>query len=128
MTVLLYAKAGDPCRDDLRQRIQVGVPGIEVEACEIPGNLSRRLSDPGQNPSLVILLFENRGELAEILPVRHWFQDISIILIVPDRTPETIALAHQLRPRFLAYRQDDFGTVAAVVGKMLKIPAEGPPL
>ena len=124
MIVILYAKAGDPNGDQLKQLLETHVPGIEVESCETLLTLTGRLSQAGQDPSLVILLCTNHKDLTGVFPIRRWLQNIGIILILPDSDPETIALGHQLRPRFLTDIQQDFMIVAAVVEKLLKIPTE----
>ncbi len=126
MPVLLYAKAGAAPGARLKQLLETHLHGIEMEIYETLENFFRRFAEPIQDPSVAILLFTNREDLVETLPIRDRFQDASLILIVPDREEETIALAHQLRPRFLTDLQNDLTTVTAVVEKMLKTQA-GPP-
>jgi len=48
------------------------------------------------------------------------FQNIRIILLLPNKEPETVAMAHQLRPRFLAGRNSDLAEGPAVLKKMFK--------
>jgi len=55
-----------------------------------------------------------------ILSIGHLFQNIRIILLVPSKEAETVALAHQLRPRFLTDINSDFAEITAVLKKMLK--------
>ena len=121
--VLLYARTDAPSGTRLKQFLVTGLSGVEVETYETLEDLSRRFSQPLQDPSVAILLFTDGDELVETLPIRHRFQDISLVLIVPNRDPETIARAHQLRPRFLTDLQNDLTAVTAVVEKMLKIKA-----
>ena len=59
-------------------------------------------------------------ELEKILTLQDLLSDIRIILILPDRTPNTISKAHKLAPRFLTYLDSDFGEIKAVLHKMLK--------
>jgi len=121
--VLLYARTDAPSGTRLKQFLVTGLSGVEVETYETLEDLSRRFSQPLQDPSVAILLFTDGDELVETLPIRHRFQDISLVLIVPNRDPETIARAHQLRPRFLTDLQNDLTAVTAVVEKMLKTKA-----
>ena len=123
MPVLLYARMDAPSGTRLKQFLVTGLSGVEVETYETLEDLSRRFSQPLQDPSVVILLFTDGDELVETLPIRHRFQDVSLVLIVPNRDPETIARAHQLRPRFLTDLQNDLTAVTAVVEKMLKMKA-----
>jgi len=121
--VLLYARTDAPSGTRLKQFLVTGLSGVEVETYETLEDLSRRFSQPLQDPSVAILLFTDGDELVETLPIRHRFQDVSLVLIVPNRDPETIARAHQLRPRFLTDLQNDLTAVTAVVEKMLKTKA-----
>jgi len=124
--VLLYARTDEPSGTRLKQFLETHLSGIEVETYETLEDFSRRFTQPLQDPSIAILLFTDCDELVETLPIRHRFQDTSLVLIVPNRDPETIALAHQLRPRFLTDLQNDLTAITAVVEKMLKIEAGRP--
>ena len=128
MAVLLYAKAGAPDGARLERLLETHLCEVEMETYETLQSFSQRFSQPVQDPSVAILLFMNREDLIEALSIRDRIQDVGLILIVPDREEETIALAHQLRPRFLADLQNDLMTVTAVAEKMLKIRAGEPPL
>jgi hypothetical protein len=124
--VLLYTRTNAPSGTRLKQFLETRLSGVEVETYETLEDLSRRFTQPLQDPSVAILLFTEGDELAETLALRHRFQDASLVLIVPNRDPETIARAHQLRPRFLTDLQNDLTAVTAVVEKMLKIKAGRP--
>jgi hypothetical protein len=126
MAVLLYAKAGAPGGARLKELFETQLCGIEMETYETLESFSQRFSQPVQEPSVAILLFRNREDLMETLSIRHRIQDANLILILPDREEETIAAAHQLRPRFLTDLQNDLMTVTAVVEKMLKIQVGRP--
>ena len=123
MPVLLYARTDAPSGARLKQFLETRLSGVELETYETLEGLSQRFTQPLQDPSVAILLFTDGDELVETLPIRHRFQDISLVLIVPNRDPETIARAHQLRPRFLTDLQNDLTAVTAVVEKMLKTKA-----
>jgi hypothetical protein len=56
----------------------------------------------------------------DILSIQYLFRDTPIILFAPDNEKETIALAHQLRPRFLGDFNTDCRTVSQVLEKMIK--------
>jgi hypothetical protein len=69
---------------------------------------------------VAVLQANSQEDLAALFSIPHRFQDIKTILLAPDREEETIALAHQLRPRFLAYVNKDLYHVAAILEKMLE--------
>jgi hypothetical protein len=73
-----------------------------------------------EDPKIAILLTNSRVDLMDILSIQHLFRDTPIILFAPDNERETIALAHQLRPRFLSDTQSDFEVISGVLNKMVK--------
>ena len=83
------------------------------------GSLAHRLRQPRYDATIAVLLAANREDLYDLLSIRDLFRGISIILILPDRNADTIAKGHKLRPRFLTYKDSNFGAITAVLGKML---------
>ena len=69
--------------------------------------------------AVVVLVANEREELAELLPIMPLFRRVKIILILPDREPETIKLGYQLEPRFLSFIDSGFTMVKEVVQRML---------
>jgi hypothetical protein len=120
MRIFLYAKEGEPSGEKLEGLIKTGLPEVEMEIYRMINRLSRRLTEPAENMNIAVLLITSQEDLTSILSIHHLLQDIPKILIVPDRKAETIALAHQLRPRFLSDIHSDFDEVTAVLKKMLK--------
>jgi hypothetical protein len=120
MRIFLYAKEDEPSGDKLKGLIKMGLPDVEIEIYRMINKLSRRLTEPVDNISIGVLLITSQEDLKSILSIHYLLQDLPKILIVPDRKAETIALAHQLRPRFLSDIHSDFGEVIAVLKKMLK--------
>jgi hypothetical protein len=53
-----------------------------------------------------------------VLNIKHLFRNTRVILVVPDLSEETIALAHRLRPRYLTYVDGNFPALQTVVDKM----------
>lgn len=97
------------------------VPNENTEIYSTIDTLGKRLRRPSYNIAVAVLLFSSREELRDVLSIRHLFDNIKIILILPDRKNETILLGHKLRPRFLSYTDGDFKDVAAVLKKMLTV-------
>ena len=97
------------------------VPNENTEIYNTIDTLGQRLSRPSYNISIAVLLISSREELRDVLSIRHLFDNIKTILILPDRKNETIVMGHKLRPRFLSYTDGDFKDVAAVLKKMLTV-------
>ena len=91
----------------------------EVAFCQTIDTLSLKLRKSLGELTIAILLAESQEELLDLLALRDLFWNLRIILIIPDRKSETVAMGHMLRPRFLSYADGDFSDVAAVLEKML---------
>ena len=97
------------------------VPNENTEIYSTIDTLGQRLHQPSYNIAVAVLLISGREELRDVLSIRHLFDNIKIILILPDRKNKTIVIGHKLRPRFLSYTDGDFKDVAAVLKKMLTV-------
>ena len=124
MRVILYAHADAGPSDSLQKLIETTIPVGRMEIQRNFEGLSHRLREPLNNRVVAILLLTSREDLTNILSIQHLLRDIEIILLAPDSNPETIAMAHQLRPRFLTYSNSDFESLGAVLRKMLKNPLQ----
>ena len=69
-------------------------------------------------------LDELEKELLEIHSMRDLFRDIRIVLILPDRSGDTVSMGFKLFPRFVSYADGNFMDVAAVLNKMLEFMHE----
>jgi hypothetical protein len=122
MRVLLYAQADVESSDSLEKLVKIAFPEGKIEIFRSIEGLSRRLRDPLDNRAVAILRPNSREDLSSIHSIQHLLRDIQIVLLAPDSSPETMAMAHQLRPRFLTYINSDFEELSAVLRKMQRIP------
>lgn len=67
----------------------------------------------------IVIAQVDRAALAELLRFREVLEVGRLILIMAEIDAESIAMAHQLRPRFLAGPDDDYDKVGAVLATML---------
>ena len=74
--------------------------------------------------SIIIIHAGSKKHLDDILAARELLMDHKIILILPDTNPETVAMGHVLRPRFITYDDSDFLEMASVLRHLL-FPSEG---
>jgi len=65
------------------------------------------------------LIARERNDLTELLPIIDLFRRVRIILLLPDRKPETIKIGYQLEPRFMSFVDRGFEEVRAVLAKMI---------
>jgi L-lactate utilization protein LutB len=120
MKIFLYSKVGDPSGDGLEKLVKIHLPEVEMMVCRTIDDLLQCLRQPMEDSGVAILLISNQEDLNKILSIRHLFQNIRIILLLSNKTAETVALAHQLRPRFLTDTNSDLAEITAVLKKMLK--------
>lgn len=97
-------------------------PAIEI--FDSPEVLARRL---GQLPggSLAVLLVPAGAEdLERLLKIKTLLTPLAVVLVAPDQSDYSLAMGHQLRPRFLAAHGTDPGQVLAVTDQVLKIQSK----
>ena len=119
--IIFYRMFSEGIGGQLQKMIEDVVPNENTEICSAIVTLGQRLRQPSYNVAVAVLLIGGSEELWDVLSIRHLFDNIKIILILPDRKNETIVIGHKLRPRFLSYTDSDFKDVAAVLKKMLTV-------
>ncbi len=117
MTVLVYAP--ECCDGRLQQSIEAVLHKRITESYRtIPGLLAR-LRHPLPRPTVAVLYAATRQDLGAFLEMGDLLAGIRIILILPDRSSETVAMGHKILPRFIGYRDGELKDVAAVLTKIL---------
>ncbi len=119
--VIFYRMFTEGTGGQLQKMIEDVVPNENTEIYSTIDTLGKRLRRPSYNIAVAVLLISGREDLRDVLSIRHLFDNIKIILILPDRKNETIVIGHKLRPRFLSYTDSDFIDVVVVLENMLKI-------
>ena len=119
MNIIFYARADDRAGDRLQTLIQTQGQGATLGIYHTLNALSERLHQPMHDVKAAVLLVNHREDLTKLISFRHLLHDIRTVLILPDREAGTLALAHQLRPRFLSDISSDFLEVVAVINRML---------
>ena len=120
MKLLYYFKTMGGAGKRLQDVIQSLIPMLQVETYRTIKSLDRRLRQPVNGLNIAVMLTSNREDLLDLLALRDLFWNLRIILIIPDRKTETVALGHILRPRFLGYADGNFKDVEEVLKKMLE--------
>lgn len=121
MKVIFYRRSVKGTGGQLQKMMNYLVPKNNMEIFSTVDVLARRLQQSSYDIVTAVLLIANREDLSGILSVRQLLGSTRVILVLPDRKDETIAMGHRLRPRFLSYSDSDFIDVAVVLEKMLKV-------
>ena len=120
MKGLLYLPEVGPVADQVKESVEAGIPEEKLEVYRSIDRLYQRFRQPFDDLGVAVLMAGNHEELMNIFSIRDLLRDLQIILVIPDQKEETVALAHQLRPRLLTYIDGDLSMITIVLGKMLK--------
>ncbi|MDA8138840.1 MAG: hypothetical protein M0036_09320 [Desulfobacteraceae bacterium] len=84
-----------------------------------PVKLCRTLKHQAHRRCFAILLAADRRELESIAAMAPWFENLPLILMIPNHLRPTIALAHRLRPRYLVEPRIDFREMRLVLRRLV---------
>jgi hypothetical protein len=118
MKIILYISRDHDHGRRLQSIVEKAVPKHFVAVFNMITALSEGLRGPLAD-TLLILCPSNRDEVRELNALREIIVDVRTIMILPDEERETVAIGHQLQPRFLTVPTPDFKDVAKVLSKML---------
>ena len=83
-------------------------------------SLHQRLRRNGLVNVIALLMTAGRHELQHLQRLSGLMTDMKVILVLPDRSRETVSLGHSLYPRFISYLDSDFDDVRAVLGNLVQ--------
>ena len=118
MGVLFYTASKKGAAKRVEHIIEGLVPQKDIEIYHTSESFSQRLRRFRGDLYLMVVLTTTADELREIFLIRDLLFDIPLILILPDREPDTIAKGHKFRPRFITYADGDFNEFGLVLEKM----------
>ncbi|MBF0509775.1 MAG: hypothetical protein HQK57_12735 [Deltaproteobacteria bacterium] len=123
MNLLFYAKTDDGLAGRLRSEIETLVPKSDLDICRTMDDMSRRLRQPLKDMTLGIVFTDSKEDLLGLLLIRDLLLDVKMILILPDKEENTVAVGHALYPRYMSYADGDLQDVVEVIRKCLTISA-----
>jgi hypothetical protein len=127
MALILYLPLTEGPGKRLHTIVKRAASKRNIELYQSIQELSERLHRPVLDVKVAVLLATDREILLEVTYLGNLLNMMRIILILPDHDPATIAKGHLLRPRFIAWLDDDFSQVETCLIKMLSLyddPAE----
>jgi len=120
MTLILYAPSFDEESRQIRSALEEGTDVSGPEVLEGLDNLAARLREPVEDPAIAVLLVRGRTDIQELMSIEWLLKRVRIMLVLGEGDPETLSLAHRLRPRYLGYKDDDAHTIPAVINNMIQ--------
>lgn len=100
----------------LLELVKASFPQVHLHTHHSPGELATALRLPMGRRTMALLLVHDRQTMEQVLAARAALNDMDILLVLPDGSPETLARGHLLRPRFLTTLDEE----PAVVREVLK--------
>jgi hypothetical protein len=122
MKILYYVTQSDSVAEQIQNVIETFGWKYHSDICRTFESLKHRLCQPSNNLDIVVLTASNEEELLQIYSLGAFLLDLRIVLILPDRKPNTISKAHALGPQFLTYMDSSLEEVKRVLNRMLENP------
>jgi hypothetical protein len=119
--VILYAQEGDQFTNIFKEMITKLVLEANMEIYGTISDFSSRLHAPHRKCDIAVLLAFDGEDLKKILSVQPLLDNARIILVLPDREPETVRMGHSLHPRYLGFKDNSFNDVKSVLARMLEV-------
>ena len=118
--VLYYSEEAEHRGRKLQEVLNNDLPEVRLELFTDFEELVTGLQRPEVNPAAVVLVIGSRTELDEFLALRPTLQKTRVLLVVPDQSRETLALAEQLHPYYIKPPGDDFVELVYIVDELLE--------
>lgn len=127
MKLLLFAGL-EKDRRRLENCVEGLVPDSDLHVFDTVDKLVQRLRQSINGYVLCIIMAASREELEKILFIDKLLSGLKIIIVVPDRKPETISAALNLHPRYMSYSDGNLRDVSLVANRMFhRLRAKNPP-
>jgi len=117
--LLFYAAHRSQSVEMLESIISKKLPVHQVMYCTAIEAVEKRLRRPRQDLEIILVSIQDAIEMAHLTHMRALLLDMRLVLVLPRRDEATVAWAHKLGPRFIAYADNGLEQVEAVLDKML---------
>jgi hypothetical protein len=117
MCVAFYSEKSENEGKKLVARIRDSVPGQKIRILRKVETLAGSLSHC-ESPDIALFLPADKEELSSILRLKKSLEGSRIILILPDRTVESLKSARALSPLLTCFRDGDITEPVAVVARL----------
>ena len=117
--LLFYAAQKSRAVEVLEGILTERLPAYKIMYCSDIDAVEKRLRRPRQNLEILLILVQDAIEMARLTYMRALLLDMRLILVLPYRDEATVAWAHKLSPRFIAYADNEMEQLAPVLDKML---------
>ncbi len=121
MNILMYANSNDKETNERLINIVIAkAPHDHVELIRNYAGLMERVRRLPKDIDVAVLFAKDSGQLYELIELKDFFENIPMILILPDQTRETVSRATKIYPNFISSMDSDFYLVGEVLERMLQ--------
>mgnify|MGYP001094117942 CR=1 FL=1 len=121
MKLIVYFAFGDNDAEvSLLHAAEKAIPLENVELYRSVESVRDRLRPPNLEALVALFVPSGKADLEELVSLADFLNGIPVLIILSDRDPKSIAIAHRLRPRFVTFAGDDLAEVLSVINKMGK--------
>jgi hypothetical protein len=118
MEVCIMNSGASELTQRLISAVHNAAPDVKVASCDTRLELHQHLKPASTDMLAIIALVSNEDELQELQFLDDWPSKPKLLLVLPNNSPETIALGHRLRPTFVSYVWEDFTTIGNVIAHL----------
>ena len=120
MNLFCYMALDEKPGQEVLQLIEAEVSRTDLEVYRTTKAFAMRLQKPVDEVAIAILLPEGHVDLMRLRSMNRLSNEIPVLIIINDRGPDTIAIAHRLRPRYLSFTDSNIKTIPRVLNKMIE--------
>jgi hypothetical protein len=111
MSLLLYTTQSDKTGKDIMKAIKTQFPNKGVVLCSTVNSLAHKLSDQHNDKKMAILVPADEEEVIDIYSKQHLFNEVPVVLVLPNREKLVIAMGNRLKPRLMCYKESGIAEV-----------------
>ena len=120
MHIQLFISEQAPEGDRLWAVLKDAMPGVPFIQYHGTGAVGRVAPAAYNEKAVAVIMVAGRDELAALTRLKNTWDRLKTILVLPDSSQETVSLAHELRPSYIAFTGSCFADVVAVLNHILE--------
>jgi hypothetical protein len=121
VSIIYYNSMNNDAGRRLQKILERELSGKKIESYQSIDELSTRLHQLHLENNIAILFINVLAEIYQIFSIKKSLNNIRIILILSDSSPEIVSESYKLHPRFISHGDSDFNDVVIVLKRMIKL-------
>lgn len=118
MKTILCSQGNSEIMDKLYGLIETRLPQVRISLADSLDDLLETICRPLSRISVAIVVITSKDDIDDLLAVAHFFDNIRLILVMPDHDTGTVKKGLTLLPSYLSYSDSDFKDILSVLEKI----------